>query len=191
MYLYCYFNLGLVATSCSGDHQICCQANFTVLVLTFDQSSLAWFSGVWFCQKSKGKKALMCDICPILVTKGSQSLHQSDYALLTVTNFASVTTRKKVSNHSPWNKTHLPEINKPHARISGVEISMCYPIDSNTCIEITSGQLHSCKDFCQSLKITWFWDLTVLVCVEGSGHVVEGTSLAVPWTQSLVWEHLV
>jgi hypothetical protein len=36
---------------------------------------------------------------------------------------------------SPQNKTrHLPEINKTPARISGLEISMCYPIDSNTCI---------------------------------------------------------
>jgi hypothetical protein len=32
MYLCCYLNLGLLATSFSGDHQICCPANFTVLV---------------------------------------------------------------------------------------------------------------------------------------------------------------
>jgi hypothetical protein len=35
-------------------------------------------------------------------------------------------------------KTRLPEINKPQATISGVEISMCYPMDSNTCIEVTA-----------------------------------------------------
>jgi hypothetical protein len=38
----------------------------------------------------------------------------------------------------------MPIINKPQARISGVEISMCYPIDSNTCTEVTKytrGQL--------------------------------------------------
>jgi hypothetical protein len=43
-----------------------------------------------------------------------------------------------VANHSPRNKTRLPKINKPQARISGVEISMCYPIDSNTCIDFTT-----------------------------------------------------
>jgi hypothetical protein len=48
------------------------------------------------------------------------------------------------------NKTHLPEINKPQARISGVEVSMCYPTESNTCIEVTSGQLHSCTDCCRT-----------------------------------------
>jgi hypothetical protein len=52
---------------------------------------------------------------------------------------APITTRKKVANHSPQAKTHLPEINKPQERISGVEVSMCYPIDSNTCIEVRSG----------------------------------------------------
>jgi hypothetical protein len=39
---------------------------------------------------------------------------------------------KEVANHSPWNKTHLPEINKPQARISGVEISICSPNRVNT-----------------------------------------------------------
>jgi hypothetical protein len=43
-----------------------------------------------------------------------------------------------VANHNPRNKTHLPEINIPPARISGVDISMCYSIDSNTCIEVTT-----------------------------------------------------
>jgi hypothetical protein len=33
---------------------------------------------------------------------------------------ASLTTRKKVANHSPW----TPEVNKPQARISGVGISI-------------------------------------------------------------------
>jgi hypothetical protein len=49
---------------------------------------------------------------------------------LIVAKSAPFTTRRKVANHSPRN---LPKINKPQARISGVEISMCYPIDSNTC----------------------------------------------------------
>jgi hypothetical protein len=61
---------------------------------------------------------------------------------------------------------HLLEINKPQARISGVEISMCYPIDSKTCIEVTT-----CVDRLvpwnpgRQLKITWFCDLTVQVCI--------------------------
>jgi hypothetical protein len=29
----------------------------------------------------------------------------------------------------------------PQSRISAVEISICSPIDSNTCIEVTSGAL--------------------------------------------------
>jgi hypothetical protein len=41
---------------------------------------------------------------------------------------------KKGGRNKTQHKTHLPEINKPQARISGVEISMCDPIDSNTCI---------------------------------------------------------
>jgi hypothetical protein len=79
-----------------------------------------------------------------------------------------------VANHSPQNKTYLPEneINKPQARISGVEMSMCYPIDPNTCIEVT---VHTWPDHAlgllpDSLRITWFWDLTVQIgMMEGSG----------------------
>jgi hypothetical protein len=60
-----------------------------------------------------------------------------------------------MTNHSPQHKTHLPEINKPQARISGVEISMCYPIDSNTCIKVTTHVDSSCLGLLSdSLKIT-------------------------------------
>jgi outer membrane receptor for ferrienterochelin and colicin len=43
-----------------------------------------------------------------------------------------------MASYSPRNKMYLSEINKPQARISGVELSMCYPVDSNTCIEVTT-----------------------------------------------------
>jgi hypothetical protein len=43
---------------------------------------------------------------------------------LTVAKSSPLATRRKVDNHSPRNKTHLPEINQPQARISGVEISI-------------------------------------------------------------------
>jgi hypothetical protein len=57
---------------------------------------------------------------------------------LTVAKSDPLATRRKVANHSPQS----PEINKPQARISGVEISMCNQIDSNTCIEVTT-----CMDY--------------------------------------------
>jgi hypothetical protein len=57
---------------------------------------------------------------------------------LTVAKSAPLATLRKLANHSPQNQTHLPEINKPQTRISGVEISMCYPTDSNTYIEVTT-----------------------------------------------------
>jgi hypothetical protein len=73
---------------------------------------------------------------------------------LTVANSAPNITRKRWPITALKTTRHLPEINKPHARIPGVVIPMSYPIDSNTCIEVTSGHLHSCTD---SLRITWFW----------------------------------
>jgi hypothetical protein len=93
---------------------------------------------------------------------------------ITVAKSAPITTHKKVANHGSRNKRHIPEINKPQARISGVEISMCYPIDSNTCIAVTTHVDMPHVDSCLrlqpgSLKITWFWDLTIQVCMEGSG----------------------
>jgi hypothetical protein len=63
---------------------------------------------------------------------------------LTVDKSAPLATRKKVANHSPQNKIHHTEINKPRARISGVEISMCIHIDSKTCIEVTTLVTDSC-----------------------------------------------
>jgi hypothetical protein len=61
-----------------------------------------------------------------------------------------------VAKQSPRNRKYRPEINKPQARISGVEIFMCYPIVSNTCIEVTM-----LVDRLLPLKTTWFWDLTL------------------------------
>jgi hypothetical protein len=84
-----------------------------------------------------------------------------------------------VANDSHLNKTHLPEINKPQARISGVEIPMCYPIDSNTCIEVTTHINSSCLGLLpDSLKITWIWDLLMFRFVwKAVVHTVDGISL--------------
>jgi hypothetical protein len=101
-------------------------------------------------------------VTPLVGPKGS-----------TVAKSALLSTRRKVANHSPRNKTHLPEINKPQARITGVEISMCYTIDSNTCIEVTTSMGNYCQTVLGSLQ----------VCIESSGtHVRWNRPLAVPST---------
>jgi hypothetical protein len=64
----------------------------------------------------------------------------------------------------PQSKTHLPEINKPQARICGLEISISYPIVSNICITVTTR-----LDSLLKITCTWFCDFTVHVCMEGSG----------------------
>jgi hypothetical protein len=61
---------------------------------------------------------------------------------LKVAKSAALATRRKVA--SPQNKTRLPEINKLQARIYEVEISMCYPVDSNTCIKVITLVRDSC-----------------------------------------------
>jgi hypothetical protein len=87
----------------------------------------------------------------------------------------------------------LPEINKPQARISGVEISMYYPIDSDTCIEVTTHMTVSCLGLLpDSFKITWFWDFIGKVCMEGSGtHGRWNQPLAVRSAEYLpTWEQI-
>jgi hypothetical protein len=73
--------------------------------------------------------------------------------------------------HSPRNKTHLPEINKPQARISGVELSMCYPVDSNTCTDVTTRVNRLLLD---SLKNNFVLGSHCVqqVCMEGSRNTV-------------------
>jgi hypothetical protein len=44
--------------------------------------------------------------------------------------------------------------NKPQERISGVAISMCYPIDSNTCIEVTTCVNNSCQNISARHNVT-------------------------------------
>jgi hypothetical protein len=105
-------------------------------------------------------------------------LNYASFALgIKLANLLPLPLARKVANHSSQNKTHLPEINKPQARISGMEIFMCYPIDSNTCIEvITRGPDRFLPD---SLKLTWFWDLTLHRFVWKAVHGAHGR-----WNQS-------
>jgi hypothetical protein len=95
-------------------------------------------------------------------------LYASSPLGLTVATSSPLATHRKVANYSPQNKTHLPETNKQQARISGVEISMCYPMDSNTCIEVTThvnarGQTPA-RQFKNNLVLG-----SHHVCVEDSG----------------------
>jgi hypothetical protein len=71
-------------------------------------------------------------------TKGYQSLRQSDYASFLLGIKCPNLLPLPLTERWPitaLETTHLPEVNKPQARISGVGMSMCYSIDSNTCIK--------------------------------------------------------
>jgi hypothetical protein len=74
---------------------------------------------------------------------------------------------KKVAKHSPL----TPEVNKPQASISGVGISIALQYIQTPAIEVTFSALWLRFGLLpDSLKITWFWDLTTIlqVCMEGA-----------------------
>jgi hypothetical protein len=101
----------------------------------------------------------------ILGTKGQQPLRQSDYGSpleLTLPNLL-FATHRKVPNHSPWNNLRQGYLEwKFPCAIQYRFKHLCW-----------GHSTHMDRPFLgllpDSVKITWFLDLTVQVCMEDSG----------------------